>query len=103
VPSPGLLCADGAARGDYSGLTALTFLLPELTIEVEMTAAMVQGQVVPACSGRIRLERCDGTAVDGRVDVDGWFRLGAPPPAGFRLEVDGPDGEPVRTPWVGRS
>lgn len=90
-------------RGDYAGLTAMTFLFPDVTIEVEVTTGAVQGQVVPPRPGRIRLERCDGTTVDGRVDVDGWFRLGAPPSAGFRLEVDGPDGESVRTPWVGRS
>lgn len=100
--SPSLAPPRPGVRGDYAGLTALTFVFPALTIEVEVTARAVQGQVVPAHPGRIRLERCDGSPVETWVEKDGWFRLGPPPSGGFRLEVDGADGEAVRTPWVGR-
>lgn len=92
----------GCVRGEFSGLSALTFVLPQLTVEVEVTPEAVQGQVVPAWARRIRLELCDGSTRDARVADDGWFRLGPPPPGGFRLELVGPDGACLRTPWVGR-
>jgi hypothetical protein len=87
-------------RADPAALRAMTFVAGAVTIEVEVTAAALQGQVVPPQAGEIELRGRDGSATAVPVDEVGWFVF-APPPAGlFRLHLRTADGTRVLTTWT---
>lgn len=96
---------EGAAlagtRADPAALRALTFAAAGLTIEVEVTADALQGQVVPPQAGEIELRPRDGSAgATTGVDEVGWFAF-SPVPAGlFRLHLRTADGRTVVTAWA---
>jgi hypothetical protein len=95
--------ADGlpvdATRAGGVGFRALTFVAGEVTIEVEVTAEALLGQVVPPGSTGIELQGRDGSSRSLSLDEVGSFAV-RPGPAGLvrlRLRPDG--GAPVVTQW----
>lgn len=96
--------AAGAAlsgtRAEPASVRALTFVASNLTIEVEVTADALHGQVVPPQPGEIELRDRTGTIGTTPVDEVGWFVLGPPPPGMFRLHLRTAAGTAVVTEWV---
>ncbi len=87
------------ARGDPASLRTLTFVAGDSTIEVELTAAALQGHIVPAGPGEIDVEVRDGQVDTVPVDDDGWF-LARCPARLFRLHLRRADGSTAVTVWT---
>lgn len=99
------LTADSAgaltgARGDLEALRTLTFVAGGSTVEVELTAAALQGHVVPAGPGEIEVQTSDGQIDTVPVDEDGWFLAARRPDRLFRLHLRRADGHTVVTIWT---
>jgi hypothetical protein len=95
--------ADGltasATRADEAGFHALTFVAGGVTIEVEVTAEALLGQVVPPRAEGIELQGRDGSILALPLDEVGSFAV-RPGPAGLvRLRVRPEGGAPVVTQW----
>jgi hypothetical protein len=87
-------------RADQAGPRAMTFTAGELTIELEVTADALLGQVVPPRPGAIEVQHKDGRTSATGVDEVGWFAI-RPRPAGlFRLRLTTSDGGTVLTEWT---
>jgi hypothetical protein len=87
-------------RAEPATLRALTFVASCLTIEVEVTADALLGQVVPPQAGQIEVHGQDGPTHTAPVDDVGWFAVRPLPMGMFRLHVRLADGAPVLTEWV---
>jgi limonene-1,2-epoxide hydrolase len=88
------------ARADPAAMHAVTFLAGGLTIEVEVTAEALQGQLVPPESGQIELQRRDGPPGTAPVDTAGWFIFTPPPAPPYRLHLRTADGRRILTEWI---
>ncbi|TWD79128.1 hypothetical protein FB561_0183 [Kribbella amoyensis] len=97
----------GTLRADSATLRALTFASADLTIELEVTADALLGQVVPVEAGRVTayagpaadtLDRVEvGTAV---IDELGFFVLRPVPAGSFRLLCRTASGITALTGWI---
>jgi hypothetical protein len=92
--------ARSGTRAEPASVRALTFVASNLTIEVEVTPDALHGQVVPPQPGEIELRDRTGTIHTAPVDEVGWFVLGPPPRAMFRLHLRTAAGVAVVTEWV---
>lgn len=88
------------ARADPAALRALTFVASGVTIEVEVTAAGVQGHVVPAAPGEVELHLPDGSRYATALDDVGWFLFARRPDGRFRLQLRLAGGGTALTPWT---
>jgi hypothetical protein len=87
-------------RGTTAARRTLTFAAGRLTIELEVTADALRGQVVPSLAGVVELSGRDGAVRMVTLDDVGWFVV-RPVPAGLvRLLVRTSDGLSVVTEWV---
>jgi hypothetical protein len=89
-----------ATRAEDAAVRALTFVAGRLTIELEVTAASVLGQVVPAQPGRLLLQIAGGQPVISAIDEIGCFSVEPVPAGPFRLHCRTADGAEVRTGWI---
>ena len=92
---------DAAAivRSEAASIRALTFTSTHLSIELEVTAGSLLGQIIPPRSGTIEVHTKTGVT-SSPVDEIGCFSL-APIPAGpFRLRCRTTDGADVLTGWI---
>ncbi len=89
-----------ASRAEPFSPAVLTFATPTLTVQVEVTEAALEGQVVPPASGSMELRERSGRRRTVAVDEDGWFRAEPPPEGPFQLCYRGP-GRTVVTEWAG--
>lgn len=87
-------------RAEPASLRSLSFVARELSIEVEVTAGTLLGQIVPPQPGEIQLHNRDGSTQAVAVDEVGWFVIRPVPDAMFRLHVRTADGSAVITEWV---
>jgi hypothetical protein len=87
-------------RAEPASLRSLSFVARELSIEVEVTADALLGQIVPAQPGEVRLHQRDGSTRTVPVDDVGWFVVRPVPEAMFRLLVRTAGGSAVITEWV---
>ncbi|MDF5756971.1 hypothetical protein [Spongiactinospora sp. TRM90649] len=85
---------------DSAALRALTFVSPELTIEIEVTEDTLLGQLVPPQPGRIHLHVEAGQVCEAAVDEIGFFAIRAKPAERFRLHCRTTTGISVSTGWV---
>jgi hypothetical protein len=92
--------AVAGTRAEPAQLRALTFVSSELTIELEVTADALVGQVIPPRPGRIELESPHGRSGDVRVDEVGWFAIRPVPTGPVRPHLRTDDGALVRTEWT---
>jgi hypothetical protein len=87
-------------RADRAELRSLTFVASGLTIELEVTADALVGQVVPAQSGEIEAEGPKGRSGTVAVDEIGWFTIRPVPDGLVRLHLRTVGGVVVRTEWI---
>ncbi|GGM70673.1 hypothetical protein ACFFX1_28780 [Dactylosporangium sucinum] len=92
--------AAAGTRAEPAALRAFTFAARELSIEVEVTADALVGQVVPPRPGRIELRTGAGFEQATDVDEVGWFAFRPLPTGMFRLYLHTPDGSQILTEWV---
>jgi hypothetical protein len=74
-------------RAEHAAVRALSFQASDLTIEVEVTATALLGQLVPPRPGRIDVQCQDGTQQSATVDDSGWFSISPVPTTMFRLRL----------------
>jgi hypothetical protein len=85
-------------RAEAAFLRALTFASSELTIELEVTANGLQGQLVPIQSGQVQVQGTGGEIlVTAEVDETGYFIIRPQPRGGFRLRCRTTEGRIVLT------
>ncbi|HEX4721982.1 MAG TPA: hypothetical protein VH333_05675, partial [Pseudonocardiaceae bacterium] len=89
-----------ADRADRAELRSLTFVASELTIELEITADALVGQIVPAQPGQIEAEGPRGRSGLVAVDEIGWFTIHPTPTGPVRLHLKTASGTSVRTEWT---
>jgi len=98
--------ADSAAtepagtRSDTTPRRALTFTAGDVTIDVEVAAGALLGQIVPPQPGELELQSRDGAPHTVPVDAVGWFRIGVRPAGLFRLRLRTESGRTVHTEWT---
>lgn len=72
-------------RSRTGGIRSLTFEGAGLTIEVELSADALAGQVAPPRPGTVEIWVDDEPADAAAVDDAGWFHVPRPPAFPFRL------------------
>ena len=77
----------------------LIFTEAHLSLELEVMADRVVGQIVPPGPGEIVVEAPDGSTVRIEADDIGFFDFAGLPPGQVRLRCETPDGNLV-TDWV---
>jgi hypothetical protein len=88
-------------RTESATIRSMTFVAAALTIEIEVMADAIAGQLVPPQSARIEVQHRDGTLRTTATDEVGWFSVGLPRRGtAFRIRVTLPDHTSVMTPWV---
>jgi hypothetical protein len=86
-------------RADTATLRGLTFTSPTATIQLELSADGVVGQVEPAVEVIVEVLGDAGVVASAPSDELGFFRVDAVPRGRFRLRCRGP-GVDVVTAWV---
>jgi hypothetical protein len=87
-------------RADDAAVRALTFMADRLTIELEITAESVLGQVVPAQPGQLFVQVGTDQQRTSPIDEVGCFVVEPVPTGPFRLHCRTADGAEVRTGWI---
>ncbi len=95
----GELAAAGL-RAEPAVLRALTFTSERITVEVQIGADALFGQVAPSADGQVRVEFGNGSSVHAPIDRVGWFTVRPAPSGPFRLRVTTVNGADVLTGWV---
>jgi len=97
--SAGDLLAGAGTRADPATLRNLTFDASQLTIELEVIADVLHGQLVPPQAGEVEVRCSDGTSSTAPVNDVGYFTTSAP--AGtFRLHCRTATDVVVQTEWI---
>lgn len=72
-------------RAEPATLRALTFVAPDLTLELEVADDALRGQLVPPQPGQVEVLAIDGTRLVAAVDEVGYFMIRPVPSGSFRL------------------
>jgi len=88
-----------STRTEAASIRALTFTSPRLTIELEVTADSVVGQVVPAQAAMLKVQPQVGDETEVRADEIGCFSIRPIPSGPFRLHCTTDSGVEVLTGW----
>jgi hypothetical protein len=86
-------------RSEPASIRALTFTSARLSIELEVTADSLIGQIVPPRPGTLERESRSGETVTVSIDEIGCFYLQPVPDGSFRLRCRTEDGVEVVTNW----
>ena len=86
-------------RADPDDARVLIFTASPLSLELEVMAGHVVGQIVPPGPGEILVETSDGTTFQVDADDIGFFDLSGGPRGSVRLRCDTPTGRLI-TNWV---
>jgi len=86
-------------RADPGQARVLIFTTTPLSLELEVMADHVAGQIVPPGPGEILVETTDGVAVRIEADDIGFFDCAGLPRGRIRLRCDTPTGRLV-TDWI---
>jgi hypothetical protein len=86
-------------RGDPGQARVLIFTTTPMSLELEVMAGHVAGQIVPPGPGEIVVETPDGTSVRIEADDIGFFDFAGLPRGQIRLRCDTPSGQLV-TDWI---
>jgi hypothetical protein len=88
-------------RTESAMIRSMTFVAAALTIEIEVTADSVAGQLVPPQQARIEVQYREATLRTTATDEVGWFNVRLPRRVtAFRISATLPDRTTVITPWV---
>jgi hypothetical protein len=86
-------------RAELAAVRAMSFRAANVSIELEVSAEAILGQVVPPRAGRIEVETRAGTERDTGVDDSGWFTIRPLPRTMFRLHLR-TSSDDVVTEWI---
>ena len=86
-------------RADSADARVLIFTSSPLSLELEVLAGHVVGQIVPPGPGEILVEASDGATFQVDADDIGFFDLSGGPRGSVRLRCDTPTGRLI-TDWV---
>jgi hypothetical protein len=92
--------AAAGVRAAPTDLRQLTYSLEDLTIECELGAGALLGQVVPTSGLRLELVRPDGGSRPLEVDAAGRFLLRPLPSGPVGIRCSRPGRQAVLTPWL---
>jgi hypothetical protein len=91
--------AAAAVRSEAASIRALTFSSPGLSIEIEVTANSLLGQIIPPGEGMLETHTRAGVTTLP-VDDIGSFVIEPIPVSPFRLRCRMADGADVLTGWI---
>ena len=86
-------------RSEAASIRALTFTSAQLSIELEVTAGSLLGQIIPPRGGTIEVHTKAGVT-SFPVDEIGCFYVEPIPAGPFRLRCRTTDGADVLTGWI---
>jgi hypothetical protein len=86
-------------RTDPDDARVLIFTAAPLSLELEVMAGHVVGQIVPPGPGEILVETSDGATFRVHADDIGFFDLSGGPRGSVRLRCDTPTGRLI-TDWI---
>ena len=86
-------------RSEEDDARVLIFTASPLSLELEVMAGHIVGQIVPPGPGQILLETSDGATFRVEADDIGFFDLSGVPRGSVRLRCDTPTGRLI-TDWV---
>jgi hypothetical protein len=87
-------------RSESASIRALSFVSERLSIEVEITASGLLGQLIPAQPGTVEVRELDGGTLTVPVDEAGCFAVEPKPGGPFRLRCHTGTQTDVLTDWV---
>lgn len=87
-------------RSEAASIRALTFASSRLTIELEVTADSLLGQVVPTQVATIEVQARDGAGATTTSDEIGCFSISPVPHGAFRLRCQAGADLDVLTGWI---
>jgi hypothetical protein len=87
-------------RSEQASLRYLTLTSRDFTLEIEVTADAILGQLVPPGPGRVEVRTTDDAAVTGVIDQGGGFTIRPVPRTSFRLCCHAANGASVLTNWL---
>lgn len=90
----------GAFRANELAVRRLVFSLDGTSIDIDVLADSIVGQISPATSGRIVVETRDGRSALAEVDESGMFTVALVRPAEIRLRVEPSDRRAFATEWA---
>jgi len=88
-----------AQRAEPGQARVLIFTTTPLSLELELMADHVVGQIVPPGPGQVVVETADGTTFQAEADDLGFFDFTGMPRGSVRLRCETPTGRLV-TDWV---
>jgi len=91
--------AVAVVRSETASIRALTFTSAQLSIELEVTAGSLVGQIIPPRAGTLEVHTTAGVA-SSPVDEIGCFAVTPIPNSPFRLRCRTQDGTDVLTGWI---
>lgn len=87
-------------RAESASIRALTFTSARLTIELEVTAESLLGQIVPTQTATITVQTRSGVLDEVTSDEIGCFAIQPIPSGAFRLRCRAAAGIDVLTGWI---
>ena len=87
-------------RSAVPGERTLVFRAAETVLEIDVTASGLVGQIDPARSGKVLLERPDGTSSTADIDELGWFTVQPLASGMVRIRCSPNDAPSFVTEWV---
>jgi hypothetical protein len=94
------LIGAGSTRAESASLRALTYATHHITIELEVTADAIFGQLLPPQTGSISAHVAAGHVTDASADEMGFFAIRPMPKGAFRLRCRTTSGADVLTGWI---
>ena len=91
--------AVAVVRSEAASIRALTFTSAQLSVELEVTAGSLVGQITPPRAGTLEVHTTTGVA-SSPVDEIGCFAVTPIPNSPFRLRCRTEDGTDVLTGWI---
>ena len=91
--------AVAVVRSEAASIRALTFTSAQLSVELEVTAGSLVGQIIPPRAGTLEVHTTTGVA-SSPVDEIGCFAVTPIPNSPFRLRCRTEDGTDVLTGWI---
>lgn len=89
-----------AFRANALTVRRIVFSLDGTSIDIDVLADALVGQIHPAASGRVVVESRDGDEWVAEVDDTGMFTVPVTRPAEIRLRVEPSDRRGFRTEWA---
>lgn len=90
----------GAFRAEALSVRSLVFGLREITLDIDVLADSVVGQLTPAQAGVVVVETREGTAGEGSIDDSGMFSIPTRRPGEVRFRIVPSTGRSFVTEWT---